>query len=188
MDDVRGACAGVRELMLEAEPAELRGAGDSLVAVHVRRCVPCRELATGMLNAQRDLEAALDGLTGQRASDVPADPTKRRPSDVPLGLTEQATSAMPADLTKQPASRPRPSFRKRHAALALAPLAAAAMLVLLVYQQRSGDGLPRLEPLPDEIAMAGDRTVVNVTSGDDVAIMSTTNPNITVVWYLKRER
>jgi hypothetical protein len=171
MGDIKEACAGVRELMLEAEPAELRGAGDSPVALHVRACGDCRALATRMLDAQHDLAVALSALT------------QPRPDREPMSLG----SAPPGrSFGSQHPRIARPSRPFRRAAIALAPLAAAALLVL--HQQRNGDDLPPLQPLPDAVAMATDRPLVNVASGDDVAIMSTTNPNITVVWYLKRER
>ena len=146
------ACAHVRELMLEAEPAELHGTGDTQVAVHVRRCLPCRSLATRVLNAQQELDTALSELTAHRAPHQPR------------------------------------WFNQRHVIRAMGPLAAAAALVLLLHQQRSGPELPRLQPLSDPIATAAVTTLVNVTSDDDLAIMTTPNPNITVIWYLERER
>jgi hypothetical protein len=79
----------------------------------------------------------------------------------------------------------RARFRRRLSA-AIAPLAAAAVLVLFLL---SRDGkLPRLEtPQPNVVAVAN-TPVVNVEAGSDVAVMQTSNPNITVVWYLNRER
>jgi hypothetical protein len=173
MGDIKEACAGVRELMLEAEPAELRGAGDSPVALHVRACGDCRALATRMLDAQDDLAVALSALT---------QPRPHRESMSP------GSAAPGRSFGSQHPRIARPSRPFRRAAIALAPLAAAALLVLMLHQQRNGDDLPPLQPSPDALAMAADRPLVNVASGDDVAIMSTTNPNITVVWYLKRER
>jgi hypothetical protein len=70
---------------------------------------------------------------------------------------------------------------------AAASLAAAALVVILLQQRRSDDP-PVREPLTEHTAMALAVPVVSVTAGDDVAIMHTANPNLTVVWYLKRER
>lgn len=162
MDDVTRACAHVRELMLEADPAELRGSGSPVVAAHVRECGQCRLLAERMLSAHQQLDDALSTLTGQHA-------------------------AAPALTMRSRRDRTR-SLLSARAARVFAPLAAAAVLVLMLYQQRTPDDLPSLEPMADVVALADGAPVVNVTSGDDVAIMSTTNPSITVIWYLKRER
>lgn len=150
MTDDRRACADVRERMLEAEPGELRGSGNTPVAAHVRECTACRTLATRMLNAQDELASALSRLA---------------PAGTPV---------------------PHP-FRPARVIRVLAPLAAAAALVLVLSQPRDRR-LPSLEPLPDPVALNANAPVVNVASGDDVAIMTTTNPNITIVWYLEREK
>lgn len=174
MDDATRACAGVRDLMLEADPAELRGTGSSQVAAHVCECIPCRRLADGMLTAQLELATSLDALTAQRANAVG--------SKADLSLS-QIRGASPAPATGR-VTRVPGSMSYRRAAGVL--LAAAAALVLILYP-RSGAELARPEPRTERIAMAADRPVVSVTSGDEVVIMNTTNPNITVVWYMDRE-
>ncbi|HEX6308740.1 MAG TPA: hypothetical protein VFZ69_11160 [Longimicrobiales bacterium] len=55
-------CAGVRELLLTAEPGELQGTGDSPVARHVRECARCARDAGRILEAQDELGAALATL------------------------------------------------------------------------------------------------------------------------------
>jgi hypothetical protein len=152
MDQTAG-CAAVRERLLDAEPAELRGAGDTPVAMHVRSCTRCAAAAARILSAHDELAGALATLATARTSALPVMHRSRRRL---IGMA--------------------------------APLAAAAALVLFLVQRRPDSDLPLLEPPPEQVAMATDVPVVNVTADDDVAIMRTSNPNITVVWYLKRER
>lgn len=53
-------CAESRELMLEADPAELRGEGTSALALHLASCDDCRAAAEHVLVMTRQLGAALD--------------------------------------------------------------------------------------------------------------------------------
>ena len=55
-------CAAARTLLLEADPAELRAKGDSLLAAHLRDCAPCRALADAILAGEAELDAALRAL------------------------------------------------------------------------------------------------------------------------------
>jgi hypothetical protein len=170
MNDGPSVCAEMRERLLDADPAELRGEGDSTVALHLHDCARCAAAARRILGAQQELAASLSTLTDQAAA------TGR------VG----ATVGMSRAWGRGHASRT--SRTRRWLIGTTAPLAAAAVLVLVLVQRRAGDELPRLEPLPEQVAAATDVPMVNVTGNDDVAIMRTTNPNITVVWYLKRER
>ena len=158
------SCDGIRELLLEADPAELRGFGESRLARHLRGCPRCAGDAERVLEAQRRLADALTEVT--------------------------ASSPMQPARARAPASSVSPSRSRtrRRLVLATAPLAAAAVLILILVQQRNRTELLPLQPVNAPIAAAGDVPVVNVTTAHDVAIMKTADPNITVVWYLKRER
>lgn len=52
-------CAAARPLLLEADPAELRGEGDSPLAAHLRGCAGCRARADAILAGEAELAAAL---------------------------------------------------------------------------------------------------------------------------------
>jgi len=164
------ACVEMRERLLEADPAELLGEGDSTVALHVAGCAACTAAARRVLRSQQELADALSQLS-DRAAPAPGARV------VSVGSAASAESAV------RPARGARRSLLR-----VMPPLAAAAVLVLFLLQQRAADELPRLEPVPEPTAYAPDMPVVNATDGSDVAVMQTTNPNITVVWFLKRER
>lgn len=155
------ACPDMRERLLEADPAELRGEGDSRVAHHVAGCAACTAAALHILTSQQQIADALSELSALAAQVVPPAPA------------EPVRSARDT---------------RRSLLRAMPPLAAAAVLVLFLFQQRTVDELPRLEPVPEPTAYALNTPVVNATDASDVAIMRTSNPNITVVWFLKRER
>ena len=163
------SCAGFRELLLEADPAELSGAGDSLLALHLRDCARCAADAERVLAAQKDMADALADITASAAPPPAAVSTRQR------GLRAWSTSIS--------RGRARPRL-----IMGAAPLAAAAVLALLFVRQRDSNELLRLEPDIEPVAVADGVPVVNVTTAHDVAIMKTADPNITVVWYLKRER
>lgn len=163
------ACVDMRERLLEADPAELLGAGDSAVARHVAGCAACTAAAQRILRSQQELADALSQLV-----QAPPAAGARVAAVVPAAAAESAV---------RPARGARRSLLR-----VMPPLAAAAVLVLFLLQQRSADELPRLEPVPEPTAYALDMPVVNATDGSDVAVMQTSNPNITVVWFLKRER
>ena len=163
------SCDGIRELILEAEPAELRGAGETLLALHLRGCARCAGDAERVLAAQRRMADALAELTASAA-----------PPPAPVRTGRHALRVGSA-----PAARGR---TRRRLILTAAPLAAAAVLVLLLVQLRDGDELLPIGPLTEQVAVATDVPVVNVTTAHDVAIMKAADPNITVVWYLKREK
>ena len=56
-------CATATDLLLEAEPAELRGEGESALAAHLRECASCRGQAELLLGEQARLAHALDTIT-----------------------------------------------------------------------------------------------------------------------------
>lgn len=75
----------------------------------------------------------------------------------------------------------------RRVMFAAAPLAAAAVLLLMRLQSETGTS-GRFEPLfvpPPEVPST---TVVNAAASGDVAVLRTADPNITIVWNLERPR
>jgi anti-sigma factor RsiW len=162
------ACVEMRERLLEADPAELLGEGDSTVALHVAGCPACTAAARRILRSQQELADALSQLSARAAP---------------------AAGVVSVDLGASAESAVRPARGARRSLLrVMPPLAAAAVLVLFLLQPRAADELPRLEPVPEPTAYALDMPMVNATDGSDVAVMQTSNPNITVVWFLTQER
>lgn len=149
-------CRTASELLLTADPAELRGAGATDLARHVRTCAGCRARARLIVGEQ----ARLDQLLSQ----VTARATLWSGAATPVA---RATTA--------------PSRRQtlRHVVL---PLAAAAALFLVVRQtaERAQGPLPPISLPPARVAEV---PVVNAPAERNVAVMRTSNPNITVIWY-----
>jgi hypothetical protein len=164
------ACVEMRERLLEADPAELLGEGDSTVALHVAGCAACTAAARRILRSQQELADALSQLSARAAPAADG-------GVVSVGSGASAESAV------RPARGARRSLLR-----VMPPLAAAAVLVLFLLQPRAAEELPRLEPVPEPTAYALDMPMVNATDGSDVAVMQTSNPNITVVWFLTQER
>lgn len=71
-------CATARDLMLEAERADLEGATDSELSRHVRTCAGCRAAAARILDAERALGDAFAAMTPRRrAEDAVAEAAQR---------------------------------------------------------------------------------------------------------------
>ena len=56
------SCETARELLLEAEPGELRGEGDGPLAAHLRGCPACRQRAAYVIKETDRLHRAIDAL------------------------------------------------------------------------------------------------------------------------------
>lgn len=151
------ACADVRALLLEAEPAELRGLGSSTAAAHVRDCAACARIASQILEDT----AALDAWLGA-APDPPIE-----------ALLERAGERAGAT----PFRRPGP-FLARHR---WAALAAAAVIVAVVLVSRAG--APPGVAGPMTLATAEPPPVVAESPAGTVAVIATDNPDITVLWF-----
>lgn len=178
MSYTKRSCDEMRLRMLEADIAELRGEGDSPVALHLRDCRTCAAAGLRILDAQQELADVLETLVAAAVSP----PAATRASAGLPGSASPSGLTVPRSTSENRARR----FRRRVIG-ASASLAAAAVLVLFLLS-RDGE-LPRLATQPPLNAVAMSSTpVVNVEAGSDVAVMQTSNPNITVVWYLNRER
>lgn len=149
------ACAPFRDLLLEAEAAELRGEGESPLARHVRACSSCARAAALVLGETARLDALL--------SEAP-------PLDVDALLAR-------AGVKSGRAAAPPRRFPGRRLWV---PAAVAAALAALLLWQAVGVRSP-----PTPITAVAERTtlpLVEPIPGQDVAVMQTDDPDITVVW------
>lgn len=152
-------CAEVRELLLEAEPEELRGVGTSAVAEHVRACRACAHIAGRILAETEVLRAYLD--------DAPTPP---------LGeILRRAGVARAAEVA--PAVAAGRTIPRRWL---WAPAAAAAAVAALFVALESRGPVPHAA---STTAPAEPPPVVEPANGATVAVMQTANPDITVLWF-----
>ncbi len=151
------ACDEVRDLLLEAEPDELRGVGSTTVAEHVRACLRCARVANRILD-DTDL---LDGYLDDRPAPPVADILRR--AGVPAG----------------PRPSPRPRVRRRWL---WAPAAAAAAVAALFVALESRGPEPASGP---SLAAFDASPVVEAATGETVAVIPTDNPDITVLWFFR---
>ena len=160
------ACAPFRELLLEAEAAELRGEGESPLARHVRACSSCARAAALILEETARLDALL--------SEAP-------PLDVDALLIRagmaSAGAAAPVGIHRPaPGAPPHRRFSRR----LWVPTAAAAALAALVMWQAD-----EMQTPPASVTAAvehGIPPLVEPAPGQDVAVLQTADPDITVVW------
>jgi predicted anti-sigma-YlaC factor YlaD len=142
-------CAGVRPLLLEAEPEDLAGVGSSHVAAHVRTCGACGAVAARIL----DETARLDGFLAR----APAAP------DVDALVTRAQR--------REKKVIPFPTWKRWSAVAAAAAVAGLLFLrrdvPLQAFDRHTFDEAPLVEAAPDQ----------------NVAVLATANPDITVLWF-----
>jgi len=159
-------CNEARGLMLEAHPSELEGSGNGILAQHIRGCGRCRYLARTVL--------AEEAAVGEELASYVAIPDLDELLD--RAVEPESSEPEPSDLEKQERLWRRARFRK--AGFGLVPLAAAATIagLLLVENPRMpGDPYTPSEPAPG--------LAVEVPEGQNIAVLATNNPNITVLWF-----
>ena len=152
--------------LLTAEVDELAGRSETEVSRHVRDCPRCGSAARSILAANDALDDALGGgkainvetlIARAHANTEPARPRSRRPRW----------------------SVPRIGWLPLGAAAALGVLA-ATVIALLVPTNTTEQPLPGVEwfAQPEE-------PVVVDAPGYNVAVIATTNPDITIFWFIK---
>lgn len=167
-------CEQARLALLDTDPDELRSAADGALSDHLCSCHACRAQAAVITAGTDTLRAAFDMTVASRSSETDA----ARAAERALQTHHERD-----DVTRQSRVRQR---RARHLAVrALIPLAAAAMLTLLLFDA-GALRLPSADaPFADLYVPepnVPDAPVVNAAGGSGVAVMQTTNPAITVVW------
>lgn len=165
-------CREALNRMLEADPAALRreAGADPALEEHLAGCARCRRVAAALAAELGTLDAGLEELA----------------------TTGGATAARGevASASRLPEARRTVSARGR-GGRAWIPLAAAAALAAVLVLGRDGDG-----PSPDPAGPGGGvgpvaagelaRVAVTLPTDRGAAVVSTRNPNITVVWLYER--
>ncbi|NIR45805.1 MAG: hypothetical protein GWN32_20930 [Gemmatimonadetes bacterium] len=148
-------CDTALERLLEADPAELAGQGDSELAAHVRDCARCGAVAAKLLDSQERLAAALNDM-GPR-----------------LGVDE-ALEAARARRHGRP-GRWRPAWRWA------APLAAAAAAAGIFFATQTDTsrmpGEPVTRPAPRE------EPLVEMASAQNLMVFETQDRSAKVIWF-----
>jgi hypothetical protein len=181
-------CHEMTERMLDAELDELSGIGGTPLALHVRRCIPCRTAARTIVAGTRRL--AMDVLE----TDAPAIRAARSRSSRRRGLLVASVAA--AAITLLLSSR---GGEDTH------PIALPATVAVVTRPAERPDAtpLPRARPVPPAVrrpapaqrasapapstvaaAMGDDvpHVTVDVPTGKQAVVMRTANPLVTVVW------
>jgi predicted anti-sigma-YlaC factor YlaD len=150
-------CTEVRDRLLEADLAELEGEVVTDLSLHLRRCTGCRAVAERLASQERSLAAALDAV---------------RPR---MGVEEALARA-----EAESASRGRVLTFPLRKAWGLVPLAAAAAVAGVLITS-SGGQLPG-EPIDVAAVRHAPVPTVEESTGQNVAVFETENPDIVVVW------
>lgn len=167
-------CEAYRDRLLDAEPSEFRVDASTDLADHVRGCAGCRAAAREILRADDALAHALAaGLAAVPQLDAAAVvanalATRTRPAGAAVGAPPMNRRGAPVE------GRGALGARARWMALAVA--ASIAALLLLARRELPPPGVelaPRLAT-PVTVEAPADR---------NVAVIPTTNPDITVLWF-----
>jgi hypothetical protein len=148
-------CKAAFERLMEADPAELAGSGDTELAVHVRECARCTAVAARLIEGQQDLAGALDELA-------------------PRTGVEEALSIARA--------RRRRAARRRAAWRWAAPLAAAAAVTAVVLARGPGGG-PMMPGEIAALPAARIEPLVEVSEGQNVMVFETRDKSAKVIWF-----
>jgi hypothetical protein len=188
-------CEEARVLLLEAEISELEveipdvdASTASPLAQHMRTCAKCAAAAGDIVRATRALDAHLSEVADAAGVDVVL-----ARLGVPAGNAPEASGpdADRADGAAIPVTNTTDvrRVRPRRAAWSAVALAAAAAGLLFVTQGPWTRGPlirglgPRPAATPFTTVAAAPLPLVEDAGGDDVAILQTDDPDITVLWF-----
>jgi hypothetical protein len=147
-------CADAVEQILEADPVDLCGDGDSLLAQHLRGCTKCQALAQVVIDEE--------GILAVQMAEVVSSTDPDEILDRSLG----------------PSSARRIPGHFKRAGFALLPLAAAAGIASLFLA-----GEPPLPGSSYAPPTRTPDLGLEVPEGRNAALLRTNNPDITVLWF-----
>ena len=155
-------CARLAELLI-AEPDELAARGDTDLARHIRECPHCAAAARAMLAANHGLREVL-GVTGRVDVDAVLRKAHTATTRSPPGRRAWFTVPAPARV------------------VAATSLAAAIAVAVALKMHHQPD-----KPVPSEqwTPVAGEQPVLVDAPGYNVAVIPTTNSDITIFWFFK---
>ncbi len=149
-------CEMKLDLLLEAEPDELAGIGDTEVAQHVAHCRRCRAVADEILGGQALLADGLRVLS-------------------PAGDVNSVVERIRL--------RERRRHQRSRVRKFVLPLAAAAVLSVLVFGDRMSRRMVYDDTTARGAATLEAARAIQVSPARNVAVMKTDNPKITVIWF-----
>lgn len=173
-------CERMREALLQAEVAELRGEGASTVAVHVRECAACRRDAARILAATTQLGGVVRRRRGRRW--VIALPLAAAAALVlwlrpfPAPVVAPTSPLAPAAQAADPGVEVAPTRP-------LLPRASAARIP--VHASRLEASTPTVAVAFTPVAQAATplEASVPVPSRKHPTVLRTSDPAITVLWF-----
>jgi hypothetical protein len=192
--------------MLECEPAELEGRGDTALAAHLGTCAACRRRAGILVSELRALDSALAALAAGSVREEAAEVSERR-------LPAAAGGRIPTDApgARGLAAGVSGSARWQRMWRLAAPLAAAAAVAALVLAWPGNGSAPGRraerpaatagvstrsrapdvgEPMGTRAAAGAARAPelrVRVPADARVAVFQTRDPSVAVVWFFPTE-
>lgn len=151
-------CTRSLDDLFEADLEDLRGTSDTETGRHVRDCMRCRVLAQRVLESTARLDTALATMPG--GFDVNAVLARAKEPEA----TPQAATISP--------------IRRHWQRIATVALA-ASIVGLLVLGDRD-EALPGIAFTP---GLTAELPIVEPSIGQNVAVIKTDNPDITVLWF-----
>lgn len=148
-------CFEARQALLEADPRALEGRGEDPLACHIRECPDCRAMARTVLKGEESLAQELVAA-------------------VPLPDLDSLLDQVLASPEKKASLR----FRLKRFGLTALPLAAAAAMAALFLARE-----PQLPGDPYSPSQPDPGLGLEFPEGQDVAVLATNNPDITVLWF-----
>ena len=143
------------ERMLEADPEELEGRGDSELDVHIQGCGRCQAVAAELLAGHEMLAARILSVELDRGVEAVL-PVVRR------AATQR--------------------IRRRRLTWFALPAVIAAALVLLAIRDRA-PSTPLVDPPAQLAGQPPEQPTVRLAPNTNALVLETNNPKITIVWF-----
>ena len=148
-------CELALERMLDADPEELEGRGDSELVAHIQRCGRCQAVAAELLAGHEMLAAQIHSV------------------DVDRGVERVLPAVRRAAIQR---------VRRRRLIRFALPAAAAAALALLATRDPV-PSIPLVGPSGQLAGPAPEQPIVRLAPNTNALVLETNNPKITVVWF-----
>jgi hypothetical protein len=160
-------CEAYRDRLLDAEPSALRAAASTDLADHLSGCAGCQAAAREILRAD---DALAHALAGGLAAASPLDAAAVVAHALGTRTTRPGATGGASPVERRGARRARARWMA---------LAVAASIAALFMLSRRESRLPGVELA----ARPATPVTVDAPADRNVAVIATTNPDITVLWF-----